>query len=230
MKKQVITIIMLMILSVSFVYAESKLVMGVYLNDMWQKDYDELGIKGNYGVKIDVIVKDGPADVAGLKADDVILEIDGEKVRSTDQVSKMYFQKKKGQNIKIEVWRDGTTKNFDLTLIEREYHPKPYLGVYLADLSLEKYEEYNVKEKRGILIKKVVDGSPASDAGLQAKDVLITFAGEKVYSDNQLSLLLKEFRIDDKVKLEVIRDGKLEKLKIKLGDRKDRKKIKKIKT
>ena len=230
MKKQIITIIILMAITVSFVYAESKLVMGVYLNDMWQKDYDELGIKGNYGIIIDVIVKDGPADIAGLKTDDVILEIDGEKVRSTDQVSKMYYQKKKGQKINVEVWRDGSTQNFDLTLIEREYHPKPYLGVYLVDLSLEKHEEYNVKEKRGILIKDVVAGSPASDAGLQAKDVLITFAGEKVYSDNQLSLLLKEFRINDKVKLEVIRDGKLEKLKIKLGDRKDKKKIIKIKT
>jgi len=42
--------------------------------------------------------------------------------------------------------------------------------------------------------------------------------------------LLKEFKIGDKVKIEVIRDGKLENMKIKLGDRKDKKTIKKMKT
>ena len=65
--KKVLTVLVLMVLAVTLLYAQNKLVMGVYLHDMSQKDYDELGIKENYGVKIDVLVKDGPADMAGLK-------------------------------------------------------------------------------------------------------------------------------------------------------------------
>ena len=90
-----------MVLAATLLFAQNKLVMGVYLQDMYQKDYDELGIKDNYGVKIDVLVKDGPADMAGLMPEDVILKIDGEKVLSTDQISKMFYSKKKGQKINV---------------------------------------------------------------------------------------------------------------------------------
>jgi serine protease Do len=230
MKKQVFTVLILMVLAVTLLYAQNKLVMGVYLYDMGQKDYDELGIKENYGVMIDVLVKDGPADMAGLKPEDVILKIDGEKVRTTDQVSKMYYNKKKGQKIDVEVLRDGVKKTFSVALKEKEVNEKPYMGVYLADLSKVSYEKFEVSEMRGILIKKVVNESPADEAGLMSKDVLITFGGEKIYSDNQLSRILKTYKIGDKVKLEVIREGKLEKLKITLGDRDDEKKEIKIKS
>jgi serine protease Do len=230
MKKQVFTVLILMVLAVTLLYAQNKLVMGVYLYDMGQKDYDELGIKENYGVMIDVLVKDGPADMAGLKPEDVILKIDGEKVRTTDQVSKMYYNKKKGQKIDVEVLRDGVKKTFSVALKEKEVNEKPYMGVYLADLSKVSYEKFEVSEMRGTLIKKVVNESPADEAGLMSKDVLITFGGEKIYSDNQLSRILKTYKIGDKVKLEVIREGKLEKLKITLGDRDDEKKEIKIKS
>lgn len=224
MKKQVITVLVLMAVAVTLLYAQNKLVMGVYLESMWQKDYDELGIKDDYGVKIDVLVKDGPAELAGLKPNDVILKIDDEKVRTVDQVSKMFYSKKVGDNIDVEVWRDGQIKHFPVNLMEKEYHEKPYVGVYLADLSQKSYEKYNVDAMRGILIKDVVSGSPAEEAGLLAKDVLITFDKEKIYSDNQFSNLLYDYKIGDKVKMEIVRDGKVKKLKVKLGDRDDRKK------
>lgn len=224
MKKQVITVLVLMAIAVTLLYAQNKLVMGVYLESMWQKDYDELGIKENYGVKIDVLVKDGPAEIAGLLPGDVILRIDKEKVRTVDQVSKMFYAKKNGQKIDVEVWRDGKIKHFPVNLLEKEYHEKPYMGVYLTDLSLKSYEKFQVEAQRGILIKDVVDGSPADEAGIISKDVLITFDGEKIYSDNQFSDLLNDYRIGDKVKMEIVRDGKVKKLKVELGDRDDKKK------
>jgi len=228
--KKVLTVLILMLLAATLLFAQNKLVMGVYLHDMYQKDYDELGIKDNCGVKIDVLVKEGPADVAGLMPDDVILKIDGEKVRTTNQVSKMFYAKKKGQKIDVEILRDGIKKTFSISLMEKEYHRKPYMGVYLANISKEKYAELEVSENRGILIKKVVDDTPAEKAGLQSKDVLIMFDGEKIYSEGQLSKILREHTIGESVKLQVIRDGKLKKLKIKLGDRDDGKTEVKIKS
>lgn len=223
MEKKVITVVILMAAAMTLLFAQSKLVMGVYLHDMSRKDYDELGIKENYGVKIDVLVKDGPADLAGMKPDDVILTIDGEKVRSSDQISKMFYSRKKGQKITVEFLRDGVIKNVPILLAEKEIYEKPYLGVYLSDLSQKEYKEFNVKDMRGVLIQKVANESPAAAAGLLADDVLITFDKEKIYSENQLHKLLKEYKIGEKVKLEVVREGKIEKLTITLGDRDDEK-------
>jgi S1-C subfamily serine protease len=230
MKKQVITVLILMILAVTLLYAESKLVMGVYLYNMSQKDYDELGIKENYGVKVDVIVKDGPAEKAGLLPDDVIMKIDGEKVRSTDMVSKIFYSKKGGDNVKVDVLRDGTAKTFTISLQAKEIKDTPYMGVYLKDLSKKSYLDYGVEEKRGVLIKRVVDDTPADDAGLEDDDVLITFDGEKIYSDSQLHDILRDHNVGDKVKMEVIRDGDKETVKIKLGKREKEKEFFKVKS
>lgn len=230
MKKQAITVLILMAVACTLLYAQNKLVMGVYLDEMWQKDFDELGLKENYGVRIDVLVKDGPADQAGLLPDDIIMKIDGEKIRTSDQISKMFLTKKKGQKIKVDVWRDGSMKTFSVPLMEKEYHETPYMGVYLYDISEKRYKKMNIEQMRGVLIKRVVNESPADEAGLMSDDVLITFGDEKIYSHSQLTELLKEFKIGEKVKMEVVRDGKVKKLKIKLGDRDDRKTEIKIKS
>lgn len=228
--KKVLTVLVLMIIAVTLLYAQSKLVMGVYLYDMNQKDYDELGIKENYGVKVNVIIKDGPADKAGLLPDDVLMKINGEKVRSTDMVSKMFYNNKGGDKVKVEVFREGLLKTFSIALQEKEIKEKPYMGVYLRDLSKKQYLDYGVEEKRGVLVKRVVDDTPADAAGLEDDDVIITFGGEKVYADNQLHKILRDYNVGDKVKLEIIRDGDKKTIKIKLGEREEKKDYFKIKS
>lgn len=219
MKKQILVVLVLMAVAVTLLFAQNKLIMGVYLHDMSQMEYDKLGIKDKIGVMVDVIVKDGPSDLAGIKAKDVILKIDGEKIRTSDQVSRMFYSKKKGQDIDVELFRDGAIKNIMVALSEKEILQKPFIGVYLADLSNKYYIENKIKEKYGILIKKVVEDSPAHKAGLEAKDILMKFDGEKIYSDSQLVKMLKDYKIDQKVKIDVMRDGEIKSLKLKLGER-----------
>ena len=219
MKKQILVVLVLMVVAVTLLFAQNKLIMGVYLHDMSQMEYDKLGIKDKIGVMVDVIVKDGPSDLAGIKAKDVILKIDGEKIRTSDQVSRMFYSKKKGQDIDVELFRDGAIKNIMVALSEKEIWDKPFIGVYLADLSNKYYIENKIKEKYGILIKKVVEDSPAHKAGLEAKDILMKFDGEKIYSDSQLVKMLKDYKIDQKVKIDVMRDGEIKSLKLKLGER-----------
>ena len=223
MKKQVIVVLVLMVVAVTLLFAQNKLIMGVYLHDMSQMEYDKLGIKDNFGVMVDVLVKDGPSDIAGIKEKDVILKIDGEKIRTSDQVSKMFYSKKKGQDINVELFRDGAIKNIIVALSEKEVREKPFIGVYLADLSNKYYIENKIKEKYGILIKKVVEESPACKAGLEAKDILMIFDGEKIYSDNQLVKKLKDYKIGQKVKIDVLRDGEIHSFKVKLGERNKKK-------
>ena len=223
MKKQVLVVLVLIVVAVTLLFAQNKLIMGVYLHDMSQMEYDKLGIKDKIGVMVDIIVKDGPSDLAGIKERDVILKIDGEKIRTSDQVSRMFYSKKKGQDINVELFRDGAIKNLMVALSEKEIWEKPFIGVYLADLSNKYYIENKIKEKYGILIKKVVEESPAYKAGLEAKDILMTFDGEKIYSDNQLVKMLKEYKIGQKVKIDLLRDGKMQSIKLKLGERNKKK-------
>lgn len=60
------------------------------------------------------VSEDSPADKAGLKKDDIIVAINGEKVTATDDVSPL-VNKSGGEELSVDVLRNGETMNFKLT-------------------------------------------------------------------------------------------------------------------
>jgi len=97
---------------------------------------------------------------------------------------------------------------------------KAYMGVYLADLSSKDYEKMGIEENYGVYIKSVVEDTPAAKAGVKKGDVLMQIADEKVYTDNQLNKMLRNYEEGQTVKLVVHRDGKMKKLKITFAEKK----------
>ena len=72
------------------------------------------------------------------------------------------------------------------------------------------------------MISEVVEGSPADEAGLKDEDVLLTFADEKIFTTDQLIKMLKNYKPEDKIALQVFRGKKTKKLKIILGEQEDK--------
>ncbi|MEW6128323.1 MAG: PDZ domain-containing protein [Acidobacteriota bacterium] len=94
-----------------------------------------------------------------------------------------------------------------------------YLGVYLEEVTAEKMKELNLKEERGAVISKVIEGSPAEKAGLKAKDVIISFNSRRVDSVRELQRLLGDIPAGRTVTFEIIRDGSTENIAATLGKR-----------
>src|SRR5438093_135767 len=67
------------------------------------------------GVVIEEVRKDGPADKAGLKQADVIVEFDGEHVRSARQFTRLVQETVPGRTVKATVVHDGQRKDVQLT-------------------------------------------------------------------------------------------------------------------
>lgn len=65
------------------------------------------------------VVEDGPADRAGLKAGDVILEVDGEEVSSTRALIRRVQARKAGDEVALKIERDGETRDVTVKLGER---------------------------------------------------------------------------------------------------------------
>lgn len=82
-----------------------------------------------------------------------------------------------------------------------------FLGVVLEEVDAEDVERLGLSEQRGALIREVVDGSPASEAGLRAGDVVLAWRGEAVYSAAELTRLVRETPPGREVRVEVFRDG-----------------------
>jgi serine protease Do len=67
------------------------------------------------GVKIDDVNADSPADKAGIKAGDVVVEFDGERVRSARQFTRLVQETPEGRTVAIELLRDGSRQTVNAT-------------------------------------------------------------------------------------------------------------------
>ncbi len=211
----VIALISIMLISIPL-FAKSKVRMGLVLGEK---------SKEQYGVLIKRITEESPAEKAGLMTGDLLMMIDGDKIYTIDQVKKMLSFFEAEQKIKITFKRGENTDTCILELEERkvpEIPKRTYMGVFLMDLDDKTKKKLKLKESFGIMISDIVKDSPADEAGLKDKDVLLTFDDEKIYTTDQLIKMLKNFKPEDKVSLEVFRGKKTKKLKLVLGEKEDK--------
>ena len=90
-----------------------------------------------------------------------------------------------------------------------------WLGVYIEDVSPELAQKFGVKH--GVLVTKVIPGSPAEKGGLKSGDIIVKFNGEEVKNVADLQLKVINTPPGEKVKITVIRDGKEKTLTVKIG-------------
>jgi len=89
--------------------------IGVSIRDVDKADVDREKLPGQWGAVIDEVRSDSPAERAGLKAGDVIVEFDGERVRSARQLSRLVTETPRGRAVKAAAIRDGQRVDVDLT-------------------------------------------------------------------------------------------------------------------
>lgn len=87
--------------------------LGVMVSDLDAKD--------GAGVKVDEVTSDSAAEKAGLKAGDVVVEFDGERVRSARQFTRLVQETPDGRTVKIAVLRDGKRQTLDATPEARSF-------------------------------------------------------------------------------------------------------------
>ncbi|WP_457567384.1 Do family serine endopeptidase [Desulfurobacterium sp.] len=90
-----------------------------------------------------------------------------------------------------------------------------WLGVYIENVSPEVAAKFGIKS--GVIVTKVINGSPASKAGLRSGDIIVTYDGEPVKGVSDLQLKVVNTRPGERVKLGIIRNGKRETITVKIG-------------
>ena len=97
-----------------------------------------------------------------------------------------------------------------------------FLGVQLSDLTAELRTHFGVPDDAGVLVGKVVDGSPAFRAGVEVGDIVTAVDGEPMDSASALARAIGGHGDGDTVVLEVWRDGRMEKISAALEERERR--------
>jgi Do/DeqQ family serine protease len=178
--------------------------MGVMLAELTPEIAEGFGLDVSQGVLISNVIKDSPAEHAGLKRNDVIVEFDGKAVTDMQKFRIKVADTDVGRRVPMVVLRDGKRVELSITLGERDQqvlaqnggrNPVPGApqettgGLQVRAMTSEELTGAGVKA--GVVVTDVDDASPAGEAGIQAGDVIEEVGGKSVTSPSELQRQLK---------------------------------------
>ena len=94
--------------------------LGVYAEDISRENMGRYNLRDVRGVGVTQIVKDSPAEKAGLRKDDVILRIDNENVTSVRKLNRLVSEIAPDQSVKVVISRGGSEQELTATIGKRE--------------------------------------------------------------------------------------------------------------
>ena len=106
-------------------------------------------------------------------------------------------------------------------LKESGHVARGWLGVLIQDVTRELAESFGMDKPRGALVAKVVPDSPAEEAGLKVGDIITKFNGKPVILSSDLPPLVGITPVGEKVRVEILRNGKVKNLTVTLGELSD---------
>ena len=192
--------------------------IGVQIQPIDDTSAKALGLKSSMGALVANVISDGPADKAGIETGDVIVEFDGMPIKSVDHLRNNVSISKPDASYSLTVVRDGSKKSFKVTLekmpsddqlaAENQKQSTNELGVEVSELNPSIRREYGVENQDfGIVVTKVLLESPASQAGIQAGDLITRVGSRRCRSVKQFDSLVKNTKRRGMLMLHIKRDG-----------------------
>jgi serine protease Do len=94
--------------------------LGVGVSEVSADKMKALKLPEERGALLGKIVPDSPAAKAGLKENDVVLEINGQRIEGTEQFRRMIHEIPAGRTASLNVWRDGRSQNIKVAVGKQE--------------------------------------------------------------------------------------------------------------
>jgi serine protease Do len=205
--------------------------LGVGLGEIDASRAKELKLKEDYGVEITSVHEGSPAEKAGVKAGDVVLEYNGQRVEGMEQFGRMVRETPPGREVKLTISRDGNPQTLTAILASRKDRPFPEnfhfempeiripdipqiyttlrtarLGVEAESLGPQLAEYFGAKE--GVLVRSVRENTAAQKAGIKAGDVITKVDGMPVTSPSELSGAVRSASSKKTYTVELMRERK----------------------
>lgn len=150
--------------------------VGIVIQDVTPDLAESFGLKNATGLLISQVVEGSPADKAGLKEGDVILELNGKPVKRGGDFRNQVALMAPGTRIKLTAYRNGEKEPVEVTigkqpesgqLAETPTHAMSELGFSVQNLTPDLARELGLNEESGVVVTHVDPGSEADLAGIK---------------------------------------------------------------
>lgn len=192
--------------------------LGVGIQSLTPELARGFGMEGQKGALVsDILGDESPAGLAGIKAGDIIVEIDGKPVESNTHLVHLVADLVPGDTVEVKYYRDGKLKAARVILGKRQdtatvesggpgSSDEPgRLGVTAQDLTEQIAQQMGASSSSGVILVSVDPDGPASEAGLRRGDIIVEANRQRVSGVDDLERIMRNVPDGDDLLLRIER-------------------------
>ena len=184
--------------------------LGVRIQTVTEEIAESLGLDEPKGALIASVTADGPAQAGGLKAGDIILELNSQKIKDMRSLPRIVAEHEIGSTAKVKYWRDGKESKADVVIGELEKAEEQGLlnttakstaaettidtvGLKVRPLTPALREQYAIDSAiDGLFVAGTVPQSEAEKKGLMAGNVIVEVNQQPIKTVEELQDIIEK--------------------------------------
>jgi Do/DeqQ family serine protease len=189
--------------------------LGIVIQDLTPDLVAGFGLPNAAGVLISDVMKDSPAEAAGMRAGDVIVEFTGAGIKEVSDLQRRVAAVEPGKPAALTVIRDRRLTPLTVRIGEQPSDEvqvaagprEERLGLTVEPLTAEAAERFNLSVRTGVVVTAVKPGSAGADAGIRPGDAILEVNRRPVTSVESFRDLVAAVKPGDLVPVYVQRGG-----------------------
>jgi len=155
--------------------------LGVMIQPVTPEIAQSFGLQETTGALVGDVVKDGPADKAGIKRGDVVVALNGQSVDTANTLRNLVAQTDVKKTVSVGVMRNGKAETVQVTIGEQPAGEQATaaasenadkFGLTVQELTPQLADRLGYTDEHGVVIADVKSGSPAEEIGLRQGDLI----------------------------------------------------------
>jgi serine protease Do len=191
--------------------------VGIGLQDVTEDLMKQFNLKEKEGALINRVFEGSPAEKAGLRSGDVVIQIDETKIKNSQEVVQEVLKKKVEQTLRFLVLRDGKETEITVTTAPMPAEAagakpgspekKEWFGLRVRPVTPELAKQLGLSRPDGVVIEKVEPGSAAQEAGLRPGDVIAEVDRRKIVTEEDYRAAMEKVNPEKGALLLINRKG-----------------------
>jgi len=195
--------------------------LGIFFQEIDQNTADALNLPAIEGVLVSRVQPDAPADRAGIRVGDLILEFEGKKVENGSKFRMMVAEVEPGREVTLKILREGKRISKNIVLADRErftvspQEEKPkeekteqWLGLEVTTCTEALASQFRVAFRPGVIVLAVESRSPAEQSGFIEGDIITKTGNQEIKNIDDYKKAARSLKDNKKAMLFLVsRDG-----------------------
>jgi serine protease Do len=201
--------------------------LGVSIQEVTSDLAEEFGVKDLKGALVSGVMKGSPAEKAGIKQGDVILQYNGKVVEDTGHLRNMVSQTPVGTTVKVKVFRQKKEIELDVVIAElpkkmaeastgqeesgestNEEESSALAGLVVRQLTPDLAQRFGYDEnEKGVVVIKVEAGSKIAEAGIKSGDIILQINQKNVATIEEYKKTASKIKAKERILFLIRRKG-----------------------